>query len=68
MAPNNKVLKINFRNGSSIDLLLGKIVHSKSKKEMIYFDKGSDDRWRIIVSDKTMDNFNDIVNIELLGI
>lgn len=66
MGPNNKVLKINFKNGSSLELPLGKIVHSKSKKEMIYFDKAYDDRWRVIVSDKTMKDFNDISDIELI--
>lgn len=62
----NKVLKINFKDGTYINLILGKIVHSNSKKEMIYFDKITENRWRVIVSDKTINNFNEIDNIELL--
>lgn len=62
----NKLLKINLKDGKEIELILGKIVHSKSNKEMIYFDKMDNNRWRVIVSQKTISDFNDIANIEII--
>lgn len=62
----NKIFKINFDNGKTLELVLGKIVHSKSNKEMMYFDKISNSRWRVIVSEKTIPDFNEISNIEII--
>lgn len=66
MSPHKKTLKINFIDGSSIELELGKIVQSNNKKEILYFDKVFDNKWRVIVSDKTMKDFNSITTMELL--
>lgn len=61
-----RTLRINFNDGSYTDLNLTKATSIKSNNEMIYFDKLKDDNWRIIWSEKLIDDFSKVKNFEIV--
>lgn len=61
-----RTLRINFNDGTYKDLNLTKATSIKSNNEMIYFDKLKDDNWRIIWSEKLIDDFSTVKNFEIV--
>ena len=62
-----RALTINFRDGTSKELVLSKATRIKSEGvDMMHLDKLPDESWRLIFSDSITDDFSKIESFSIV--
>lgn len=66
MLKEKRSVKINFKDGSSQELVLSKATSVKTDAEFLHFDKMKDGTWRLIYNPNMIPDFTQVVNLEII--
>jgi hypothetical protein len=61
-----RAIKINFKDGSSKDLILSRAASINTNKKMINIDELPDGTWRLIYDENLIPDFSQVVNLEVI--